>query len=39
MGVALASLPFVRGLVEDWVLDRDLVGYRIAVDGSRRHRC
>jgi putative ABC transport system permease protein len=30
MGVALVSLPFVRGLVEEWVLDRDLVGYRIA---------
>ena len=31
MGVALVGLPFARGLVEEWVLDRDLVGYRIAV--------
>ena len=31
IAAALASLPFVRGLVEEWVLDRDLIGYRIAV--------
>lgn len=29
VAIALLTLPFVRDLVQDWILDRDLGGYRI----------